>query len=152
MLDTNMIDVLLDEPALLSRLRVFAHEKPIGLLMTHLQVDEINEMGEAKRARKDGLIEVLNQLEIDLVSTYGFVLGRSRLDNAIPASERHSEILRAMTKGNARHNEDAIIVLTAAWLYADIVSKDITDVPRMASMVGVRHFSPQAFANFLESA
>lgn len=152
MLDTNMIDVFLDEPALLSRLQVFAHEKPIGLLMTHLQVDEINEIGEAKRARKDRLIEVQNQLEIELVSTYGFVLGRSRLDNAIPAPDRHSEIFQAMTKGNARHSEDAIIVLTAAWFYADIVSKDIEDVPRMASMVGVRHFSPQAFVKFLGSA
>lgn len=64
MLDTNMIDVLLDEPALFSRLQVFAHEKPIGLLMTHLQIDEINEMGEAKRARKNQLTEVLSQLDI----------------------------------------------------------------------------------------
>lgn len=56
-----------------------------------------------------------------------------------------------MTRGKVRHNEDAIIVLTAAWFYADVVSKDIDDVPQMAEMVGVRHFSPQAFAQFLGS-
>lgn len=151
MLDTNMIDVLLDEPALFSRLQVFAHEKPIDLLMTHLQIDEINEMGEAKRARKNQLTEVLSQLDIHQVPTYGFVLDRSRLDNALPASDQHCEILHVMTRGKVRHNEDAIIVLTAAWFYADVVSKDIDDVPQMAEIVGVRHFSPQAFAQFLGS-
>jgi hypothetical protein len=72
------------------------------------------------------------------VPTYGFVVGLSRLGNAMLASDEHAEMFLELTGGNLRHNEDALIVLTAAWFYADVVSENVKDVPKMAGRVGVR--------------
>ena len=140
MLDTNVVDELMADPALVELLRDAAVAGRIELLLTHVQIDEVLNMGTTKRAKQEALLQLLAELPARRVPTYGFVLDLSRLDNAMLASEEHASAFVQLTGGNTRHNEDALIVLTAAWFYADVVSENVKDVPKMAAQVGLRSY------------
>lgn len=56
------------------------------------------------------------------------------------ASDDHAESFLELTGGNRRHNEEALIVLTAAWFYADVVSENTKDLPRMAGRIGLTSY------------
>jgi hypothetical protein len=85
------------------------------------------------------------------VLTYGVILDVSRFDNAMFASEGHAATLLELTGGNPRHNEDALIVLTAAWFYADVVSENTKDVPKMAAHVGLASYRTAALHGLLSA-
>lgn len=137
MLDTNVVDELMADNDLVELLRAAVGAGSIELLLTHVQIDEVLNMGPAKRAKREHLVQLLASLPARRVPTYGFVLDLSRLDNAILATDRHAAALLELTGGNTRHNEDALIVLTAAWFYADVVSENTKDVPKMAAKIGL---------------
>lgn len=137
MMDTNVVDELMAAPALLSQLRQAVDAGAVQLLITHIQIDEVLNMGPSKRAKREALIQLLAVLPARRVRTYGVVVDLSRFDNAILASDGHAATLLELTGGNTRHNEDALIVLTAAWFFADVVSENVRDVPKMAAHVGV---------------
>ena len=140
MLDTNVIDALMADLDLVSLLRDAVAEGKVELLITHVQIDEVLNMGPSKRAKREALIQMLAALPAKRVPTYGFVLDLSRWDSAMFASEAHAATLLDLTGGNTRHNEDALIVLTAAWFYADVVSENVKDVPKMAARVGLTSY------------
>ena len=56
------------------------------------------------------------------------------------ASDDHAESFLELTGGNRRHNEDPLIVLTAAWFYADVVSENTKDLPKMAGRIGLTSY------------
>ena len=56
------------------------------------------------------------------------------------ASDDHAATFLDLTGGNRRHNEDALIVLTAAWFDADVVSENTKDVPKMAERIGLTSY------------
>jgi hypothetical protein len=138
MLDTNVVDELVADSGLVNVLRQSVESGKSELLITHLQIDEVMNTGDDKRAKREALVQLLAELPATRVSTYDFVLGLSRLDNAMLASDEHAQMFLELTGGNLRHNEDALIVLTAAWFYADVVSENVKDVPKIARRVGVR--------------
>jgi hypothetical protein len=138
MLDTNVVDELVADSELVSTLQQSVESGRVKLLITHLQIDEVMNTGDDKRAKREALVQLLAELPATRVPTYGFVVGLSRLGNAMLASDEHAEMFLELTGGNLRHNEDALIVLTAAWFYADVVSENVKDVPKMAGRVGVR--------------
>lgn len=140
MLDTNVVDELMADPALVSLLRQAVDDRTVELLITHVQIDEVLNMGPNKRAKREALVQMLAELPANRVPTYGFVLDLSRLDNAILASEGHAATFLELTGGNTRHNEDALIVLTAAWFFAEVVSENIKDGPKMAALVGLTSY------------
>lgn len=140
MLDTNVVDELMADPTLVSLLRQAVDAGTVELLITHVQIDEVLNIGPNKRAKREALVQMLAALPANRVPTYGFVLDLSRLDNAMLASEGHEATFLELTGGNTRHNEDALIVLTAAWFFADVVSENIKDVPKMAAHVGLTSY------------
>ena len=143
MLDTNVIDELFVDPSLVARLRLAVDDGAVELLITHVQIDEVLNMGPAKRAKREALVQVLAALPAHRVPSYGFVLDLSRLDNSMLASESHAATFLELTGSNPRHNEDALIVLTAAWFYADVVSENTKDVPKMAAHVGLTSYQTE---------
>lgn len=138
MLDTNVIDELVADSELVSILRHSVESGRAEILITHLQIDEVMNTGDNKRAKREALVQLLAELPAVRVPTYGSVLDLSRLDNAMLASDEHAHMFLELTGGNLRHYEDALIVLTAAWFYADVVSENVKDVPKMAGRAGVR--------------
>ncbi|MHB1128906.1 MAG: hypothetical protein ACYC06_02525 [Ilumatobacteraceae bacterium] len=137
MLDTNVVDKLVADRELLGILRREVDAGKIELLITHVQIDEVLNTREDKRAKRDALVQLLVELPARRVATYGFIPGLSRLGNAMPGSAGNGALLLELTGGNTRHNEDAVIVLTAAWFYADVVSENTKDVPKMANKAGI---------------
>ena len=152
MLDTNVVDVLMTDSALLGLLRQATTSGAVELLVTHVQIDEVMSMGPNKRAKMESLVQLLADLPARRVPTYGFVFDLSRFDNATFASEEHAAAFQEMTGGNTRHNEDALIVLTAAWYYADVVSENVRDVPKMAALIGLRSYTTSELRLLLASA
>ncbi len=140
MIDTNVVDELVVDSELVDLLRRAAEAGVVEVLVTHVQIDEVLNMGPNKRAKRDALVQLLATLPARRVPTYGVVVDLSRIDNALFASDRHAEMFLEMTGGNTRHNEDALIVLTAAWFFADVVSENIRDVPGMAAHVGLSSY------------
>jgi hypothetical protein len=151
MLDTNVIDALLGEHDLVPLLQREVQSGRVELLVTHLQIDEVLAMGQEKRAKRDSLMQFLALLPARRVLTYGFVTDLSRVDNAMLASEEHGKLFDELTRGNPRHNEDALIVLTAAWFYAGVVSEDVHDVVKMATRVGVPSYRTSDLRDILTS-
>lgn len=81
MLDTNVVDKLVADHALVGGLQRLVGERRIRLLFTHLQIDEIMECPESNPKRQH-LVDLMARLPAERVPTYGFIVGRSRLDNA----------------------------------------------------------------------
>lgn len=140
MLDTNVVDQLMADVDLVALLRQSVDSGAVELLITHIQIDEILNTGADKRAKREALVQMLAALPALRVPTYGFVLDLSRLDNAMLASDNHAASFLELTGGNQRHNEDALIVLTAGWFYADVVSENTKDVPKMAERIGLTSY------------
>jgi len=137
MLDTNIVDQLAEDRALVAKLGHAVRAGNLRLLLTHLQIDEVLEMKAEKRAKRASLLQVLTSLPAERVPTYGFLLDRSRLDHAMLASDNHAALFTALTRGNPRHHEDVLILLTAAWFYADLVTENTKDLAKMAARIGV---------------
>ena len=151
MLDTNVIDALMADPDLVSLLRDAVAAGTVELLITHVQIDEVLNTGSNKRTKREALVQMLAALPAKRVPTYGVIWDLSRWDNAMFASEAHAAALLDLTGGNTRHNEDALIVLTAAWFYADVVSENVKDVPKMAAEVGLTSYRTEDLRRALSS-
>ncbi|MCB9379714.1 MAG: bifunctional DNA primase/polymerase [Acidimicrobiaceae bacterium] len=151
MLDTNVIDKLAADPELVDLLSLSAQRGEIQLLVTHLQIDEVLEIGDHARARREALLQVLANLPAERVPTYGFLLDRSRLDHAALASDNHAALFRELTRSNPRHHEDVLILLTAAWLYADLVTENRKDLAKMAARIGVAVFDTQGLRGLVQN-
>ncbi|MCE9621004.1 MAG: hypothetical protein K8R99_01520 [Actinomycetia bacterium] len=149
MVDTNIADDLLVRLLLLADLRAAVSSGRLELLVTHLQIDEVMETPENKSERRDALVNVLASLPARRVATYGFVVGRTRLGFGMLASSEHSQLYDELISGNIRHQEDAILILTAAYFWADILSNNTKDMPRMAKRVGIRSFTTREFLDLL---
>lgn len=59
MLDTNVIDELMANPAIVSHLRRATETGAVELLITHVQIDEVLKMGPSKRAKREALVQIL---------------------------------------------------------------------------------------------
>lgn len=151
MLDTNIADDLLVRLLLLPTLRAAVESGRIELLVTHLQIDEVMEIPDIKSERRDALVNVLASLPARRVDTYGDVMGRTRMGYGMMASGEHSLLYNELINGNIRHQEDALIVLTAAYLWAHVVSNNTKDMPRMAKRVGIHSYTTRELLDRLPS-
>src|SRR5687768_17482011 len=107
MLDSNAIDALALDDHVLARVERAVLDGTLVLVVTHLQYDELNRTPDDDRRRR------LLRLTLRGTHTAGFVLDVSRLDMAALASEAEHAIYEDVTKGNVKHAEDALILLTA---------------------------------------
>jgi hypothetical protein len=74
MLDTNVVDELVADSELVSTLQQSVESGRVKLLITHLQIDEVMNTGDDKRAKREALVQLLAELPATRVPTYGFVV------------------------------------------------------------------------------
>lgn len=102
MLDSNAFDAL----ALDDHVRVLVGSAveagALDLVVTHVQMDEVGKTPDPKRT-------ALLRLTVSMTYTSGIVLDVSRLDMAVFSTPEEDVIFDAVTVGNPRHNEDALI-------------------------------------------
>lgn len=149
MLDTNIADDLLVRLLLLPTLRAAVDSGRVELLVTHLQIDEVMEIPDSRSERRDALVNVLASLPARRVDTYGDVMGRTRMGHGMMASTEHSRLYNELISGNIRYQEDALMVLTAAWFWAEVVSNNTKDMPRMAKRVGINSYTTRELLDLL---
>jgi hypothetical protein len=90
MLNTRLLDALSDDPELSALLRRRVDDRSVELLVTHLQLDKVTELPNSRAKRRAELDQLLATLPATRVPTYGFILDRSRLDEArLPTTARH---------------------------------------------------------------
>jgi hypothetical protein len=121
-LDGNVLDYLATAPDALAVVHAAQRDGRLRLLRTHLLGDELDGMQATEAAKLARLREVEVSLIFDDVPTAGFVLDASRLDHA-SLSDDTAEY-EALTKGNARHAEDALLALTAQYTGSVLVTDD----------------------------
>ncbi len=90
MFDTNIFDKILDGKV----------ELPKGLpyYVTHIQYDEILNMPESKRERREKLIKTFRKVPKEIIPTEGAVVGVSRVDMAKLMAKDDAELFHKMLK------------------------------------------------------
>jgi predicted nucleic acid-binding protein len=107
MLDSNAFNAL----ALDDRVRAMVERAVDGglleLVVTHVQADELSRTPDADLRRR------LLRLTVVATMTAAFVIGVSRVGMAAIGTDEENAIYEAVTNGNVRHAEDALILITA---------------------------------------
>lgn len=99
MFDTNIFDEILDgKVELPENLRYY---------VTHLQRDEILDMPEHERERKEKLLKIFNVVQEEIIPTEGFVVGVSRLNLAKLMSREDSELYNKMFERLTKLDKEA---------------------------------------------
>lgn len=126
MLDSNVHDLIAADQAVLRVLRERIAEGSIKLVSTHVQRDELSRAPEPKRA---ALMAIYGLTEN--VSTAGAVWDVSSWDECSWGSDEGNASIAALTGGNAKHAEDALIAATAS-CEADVL---VTNETRLAAKI-----------------
>ena len=90
MFDTHIFDEILDGKVELP--------KNLRYYVTHIQLDEIFNMPEDKKERKEALLKLFNEVPKEVIATEGSVLGISRLGLSKLMSEEDAELYNKMLK------------------------------------------------------
>ena len=99
MFDTNIFDEILDgKVELPENLRYY---------VTHLQRDEILNIPEHERERKEKLLKIFNVVQEEIIPTEGFVVGVSRLNLAKLMSREDSELYNKMFERLTKLDKEA---------------------------------------------
>ena len=117
MLDSNGFDALALDDHVRAVVESAVEAGALDLVVTHVQMDEVGNTPDPKRA-------ALLRLTVSATYTSGIVLGLSRLGMAAFSTPEEDVIFDAVIGGNPRHNEDALILLTARRERIPIVTND----------------------------
>ena len=88
LLDTQVVDALIDDDVLRRRIDDAARADTVEVLVTHLQIEETLEMPATKVDAQEALLQTLAELVATRVATAGAVWDRSRWDEATLMSAR----------------------------------------------------------------
>ncbi|MFH7835685.1 MAG: hypothetical protein QXL51_03730 [Candidatus Aenigmatarchaeota archaeon] len=90
MFDTNIFDKILD-----GKIELLPNQK---YYITHIQYDEICNIPEEKRERREGLLKTFNKVPKEVIATEGVVVGVSRYNMAKLMSRADAELYNNMLK------------------------------------------------------
>lgn len=117
MLDSNAFDALALDDQVRSVVSSAVERGTLDLVVTHVQMDELDATPDPKRA-------ALRRLTVSATYTSGFVFDVSRMDMAALSTDEEAAIFDAVTGGNRRHGKDALILLTARREGIAVVTND----------------------------
>ena len=115
LLDSNIFDKLSDDESIFELAERLVECGRVDFLSTHVQADEIERTPDRDRVRR------LLSVPAAEVSTYGFVVGYSRVGMARLSDPEPFESLRG---DNLDHTEDALIAATSEYEDATLVTED----------------------------
>jgi predicted nucleic acid-binding protein len=141
MLDTHLLDELLDDPDLAQLLIRRVGDGAVELLVTHLQLDEVAAIPDSKSQRRLALDQLLATLPATRIPTYGFVVGRSRLNEARITDDVGAALIERLRVEHAGNTADAVIAATAWREGATLVTNDRRAL-RRASREGIDAVTP----------
>jgi hypothetical protein len=122
MLDSNVSHALVDDDSLKVGLRRAADRGSIGLLVTHIQVDENLDHPDQEQGRR--LIHAMMGTGVRAVPTYGLVLNVSRPESATLFDEATATMFEAFLQGNPKHSQDGLLAATALHENAILVTAE----------------------------
>jgi hypothetical protein len=122
MLDTMVIDAIADDWDFVTALRGTS-ESGVGLLVTHIQVDEVLATPDA--AKRDRLVRALLWIGVRMVLTRGAYLDHSRLGMCTCTPEEAGARMKGFQRGNRQHIEDALIAETALHVGAVLITGEV---------------------------
>ena len=149
MLDTNVPDILADDPRWAG---LAARAKAAGVacfLVTRVQLDEIARVPDP--LRRSSLQASFEQIGAVLIPTAGAVWDVSRWDMATYATEETGGGIDSHRGGGFRHKQDALIASTASACGAILVTAETRTDAFTRSFPGLVVWSPDGLARFLLS-
>ncbi len=120
-LDSNAVDYIVDSPDLNGKVVAAVQAGRIRLLYSHITIDEIAKISDAKQQRRADLLSWLTTF-CSCVPTGGFVLDVSRLDMARLAGA--TEVVPYLQSDRGDHTLDALIGATAHFEGANLLTYD----------------------------
>ena len=147
-LDSNVYDEFLKSHELLGLVLRAKSQGLIDLIGTHIEPDELGDtaLGDPVKAIK--LISVYEDLNVRQVATEGFVLGKSRLDEATLFSTVGAGAFDELTASNPDHSEDVLMILTAQREMATFVTEETKRIPRLCIEIGIECINAQALGDW----
>jgi len=141
-LDTNILDKIVDVPGALDLVKRLVSGRKIVLVVTHVQEDEVAQAPPARRAR-------LNAVPREVVPTYGFVIGESRIGMARLSGEEPLDSVRG--ENWTKRTRDALIAVTADYDGHTLVTEDSNLRTRAKAVLAVTVWDWAAFHGHLEA-
>ncbi|MCP4620208.1 MAG: hypothetical protein GY844_27690 [Bradyrhizobium sp.] len=126
MLDSNVHDLVVVDQAAKDAILKHIADGRLKLISTHVQRDELSL---APSPMRDALLAIYELTEV--VQTTGAVWDVSRWDQSTYGTDKVNASIVALTAGNSKHAEDALIAATAAG-EAEVL---VTNEARLASKI-----------------
>ena len=101
MIDSNVFDALLERQDLLAAIVALHQNGELVLLVTHLQIGELQEIPEQNRAKREALLQIMATIPAVRVPDAALTIGKWRVGESAIASKEDSALVRKMTGGNA---------------------------------------------------
>jgi hypothetical protein len=145
MLDSNVHDAVVASARIRKLIDTLTVSGRIVLISTHIQDDELSRIGD--QDKRDAVLSIKREN----VPTSAAMWDISRWDECKWGDEDTNEKTRALTKGNPKHAEDALIGVTAADEADVLVTDDDRFAKRViAAKLDLQVWSFADFVSFLE--
>jgi hypothetical protein len=123
-LDTHVLDAMVADPTLLDAVNKAVVEGRIEVHVTHVQIDEAMATPDEKVNKRSALAQTLANSAAQRSPTYGFVIGMSRLGEAMITGEDFAATYSAEVAAFPSQGNDAILISTAWRMGAKFVTDD----------------------------
>jgi hypothetical protein len=123
-LDTHVLDAMIADPTLLNAVNKAVVEGRIEVHLTHVQIDEAMATPDERADKRSALAQTLANSAAQRSPTYGFIIGVSRLDEAMIMGEDFAATYNTEVAAFPSQGNDAILISTAWRMGAKFVTDD----------------------------
>lgn len=123
-IDTHVIDAMLDDRTLFEAVQQAIVDSRIEVHVTHVQIDEVMAIPDEKSEKRSELANLLANSAAQRSPTYGFILGKSRLGEAMLSDDGFAATYEAELSKHKSQGNDAVLIATAWNLGGRFVTED----------------------------
>jgi len=123
-IDTHVLDAMLEDATLFDTVNEAIVGGRIEVHVTHVQIDEVMAIPDEKAQKRSELANLLANSAAQRSPTYGFILGKSRLGEAMLSDDAFAATYEAELTAHKRQGNDAVLIATAWKLGARFVTAD----------------------------
>jgi hypothetical protein len=123
-IDTHVLDAMIADPALFDSVNAAIVDGRIEVHVTHVQIDEAMATPDHKADKRSDLANTLANSAAQRSPTYGFIIGMSRLDEAMISTDEWAATYAAEVALHSSQGNDAVLISTAWEMGAKFVTED----------------------------
>ncbi len=123
-IDTHVLDAMVADPTLLDAVNDAIADGRIEVHVTHVQIDRAMATPDEKAEKRSALANGLAKSAAQRSPTFGFIVGMSRLGEAMITGDDFAATYRAEVVAFPSQRNDAVLIATAWKMGAQFVTED----------------------------